>query len=151
MQNEDSRMRPRRNLWPWVRWLQFRSWRYSQKKPKETEDNLVQSLKYFSNRREILFPYNFEWVLLSCTHFVFALLDVKLFDSLCLCSFHFILLIISVDEGVVKVMDSKRTPLGNWANMQECLQKAWKRFTANTRGVWKPELIFQPLNVSTTC
>jgi hypothetical protein len=30
------------------------------KKPREIEDNLVQSLKYFSNRREILFPYNFE-------------------------------------------------------------------------------------------
>jgi hypothetical protein len=30
------------------------------KKTRETEDNLVQWLKYFSNRREILFPYNFE-------------------------------------------------------------------------------------------
>jgi hypothetical protein len=29
------------------------------KKPKEIEDNLVQSLNYFSNRRKILFPYNF--------------------------------------------------------------------------------------------
>ena len=27
-------------------------------KPKETEDNLFQALKHFSNRREILFPYN---------------------------------------------------------------------------------------------
>jgi hypothetical protein len=84
--------------------------------------------------------------------FCFRLLDVKrIIDSLCVCSFHFILLIIIVDEGVVKVMDSKRTPLKKWTNMQECLQKAWKRFTANTRGVWKPELTFQPLNVSTTC
>jgi hypothetical protein len=32
----------------------------SKKKLRETEDNLVQSLKYFSNRREILFSYNFE-------------------------------------------------------------------------------------------
>jgi hypothetical protein len=31
-----------------------------QKKPKDIEDNLVQSLTYFSNKREILFPYNFE-------------------------------------------------------------------------------------------
>jgi hypothetical protein len=29
-------------------------------KPKETEDNLVQALMYFGNRREILFPYNFK-------------------------------------------------------------------------------------------
>ena len=27
-------------------------------KPKETEDNLLQVLTHFSNRREILFPYN---------------------------------------------------------------------------------------------
>jgi hypothetical protein len=68
-----------------------------------------------------------------------------------MCSFHFILLIIVVDQGVVKVMDSKCTPFEKWTNMQECLQKAWKRFTANTRGVWKPDLTFQPLTISTTC
>ena len=30
------------------------------KKPQETENNLVQTLRYFGTRREILFPYNFE-------------------------------------------------------------------------------------------
>jgi hypothetical protein len=83
--------------------------------------------------------------------FYFGLLDIKrIIDSLYVCSFHFILLIIVVDQGVVKVMDSKCTPLEKWTNMQECLQKAWKWFTANTRGVWKLELIFQQLTVSTT-
>ena len=28
--------------------------------PKETENNLLRTLRYFGNRREILFPYNFE-------------------------------------------------------------------------------------------
>jgi hypothetical protein len=50
--------------------------------------------------------------------FCFRLLDVKhIIDSLCLCSFHFILLIINIDKGVVKVMDSKCTPLENWAKI----------------------------------
>jgi hypothetical protein len=85
-------------------------------------------------------------------HILFRLLDVKcIIDSLCVCRFHFILLIIVPDEAVVKVMDSKRKPLEKWANMQECLQRVWKRFIAKAKGIWKPELTFKPLNVSTTC
>lgn len=67
-------------------------------KPVETESNLVQALRFNDTKREILFPYKFD--------------------------FHFILLIIVPDEGVVEVMDSKRKPLKKWADMQECLQRA---------------------------
>jgi hypothetical protein len=151
MQNEDSRMQQRRNLWTWVRWLQFCSWRYSKKKP-ERQRITWYNREVFQQQKGNTISLQL-WVSVTVLYiFCFRLLDVKrIIDSLCLCSFHFIMLIINIDEGVVKVMDSKRTPLGNWANMQECLQKAWKRFTANTRGVWKQELTFQPLNVSTTC
>ena len=38
-------------------------------------------------------------------------------------SFHFILLIIQPDRGVVLVMDPKRKALETWADMQECIQK----------------------------
>ena len=74
-------------------------------------------------------------------HILFRLLDVKcIIDSLCVCRFHFILLIIVPDEGVVKVMDSKRKPLEKWAKMQECLQRVWKRFIKDVVGEWKLEL-----------
>ena len=45
--------------------------------PEDTEDNIVHVLRFQETKREILFPYNFEWVLLSCIHFLFRLLDVK--------------------------------------------------------------------------
>ena len=31
-----------------------------QKKPRETENNVVRALRFASTKREILFPYNFE-------------------------------------------------------------------------------------------
>jgi hypothetical protein len=67
------------------------------------------------------------------------------------CSFHYILLIICPEEGVVKVMDSKRKPFDKWADLQDLLQTAWKRFTRKARGVWKPELEFVAVDVSTIC
>src|SRR3954471_10461482 len=82
---------------------------------------------------------------------LFCLLGVKrIIDSLCVCSFHFILLIIVPDEGVVKVMDPGRRSMKSWEDMQACLQRAWKRFTAKTPGL-PAELTCEPLNVSTTC
>ena len=71
-------------------------------------------------------------------------------DSLCVCSFHYILLIICPEEGVVKVMDSKRKPFDKWADLQDLLQTAWKRFTRKARGEWKKELTFEHLKVSST-
>ena len=93
-------------------------------KPRETENNLVRALRFSSTKREILFPYNFRWVFTVLYTFYFRLVDVKcIIDSLCVRRFHFILLIIVPDEGVVKVMDPKRKPLADWADMQECLQR----------------------------
>ena len=92
-------------------------------RPHDTENNLVQALRFCSTKREILFPYNFKWVLLHT--FYFRLLDVIkcIIDSLCMRRFHFILLIIVPHKGQVIVMDPKRTPLAEWANMQEWLQR----------------------------
>jgi hypothetical protein len=82
---------------------------------------------------------------------LFCLLGVKrIIDSLCVCSFHFILLIIVPDEGIVKVMDPGRRSMDEWKDMQECLQRAWKRFTAKTPGL-PAKLKFVTLNVSTIC
>jgi hypothetical protein len=82
---------------------------------------------------------------------LFCLLGVKrIIDSLCVCSFHFILLIIVPDEGIVKVMDPGRRSMDEWKDMQECLQRAWKRFTAKTPGL-PAKLKFVTVNVSTIC
>ena len=91
--------------------------------PRETENNLVQGLRFSATKRKILFPYNFKWVLLHT--FEFRLLDVIkcIIDSLCVRRFHFILLIIVPDDELVKVMDPKRTSLADWANKQECLHR----------------------------
>ncbi|KAK1693048.1 hypothetical protein QYE76_009745 [Lolium multiflorum] len=57
--------------------------------------------------------------------------------------FHFILLIIDLHKGVVKVMDSKRKEHAEWADMAVILQRAWKRFITTVPGKWKPELTFE--------
>ena len=40
--------------------------------PHDTENNLVKELRFSSTKREILFPYNFKWVLYY-THILFSL------------------------------------------------------------------------------
>ncbi|KAK1699387.1 hypothetical protein QYE76_016084 [Lolium multiflorum] len=82
---------------------------------KDTEDNMVMFLVKQENKEEIFFPYNFK--------------------------FHFILLIIDLHKGVVKVMDSKHKEYAEWADMAVILQRAWKRFI--TTGKWKSELTFE--------
>ena len=64
--------------------------------------------------------------------------------------FHFILLVIEPDAGVVEVMDSKSKPLAAWGDMADMLQRAWKRFTNKAPGAWKKELELRPVPVSTT-
>jgi hypothetical protein len=59
-------------------------------------------------------------------------------------------LIIVPDEGIVKVMDPARRSMDEWKDMQECLQRAWKRFTAKTPGL-PAKLKFVTVNVSTIC
>ena len=92
----------------------------------ETENNLIKALSFFETKREIIFPYNFKWVLLS-SHILFCFLDVKcIIDDLCVRSFHFILLIIKPDKVVVQVMHSRRKPIEKWTDMQECLQSQFQ-------------------------
>jgi hypothetical protein len=92
---------------------------------KTTEDCLYDALLFNQTKREILFPYNFEWVLLSLYTFFFAYwFDVKcVIDELCLRRHHFILLVIHPDKARVQVMDSLRRDLDKWANLQKLLQK----------------------------
>ena len=97
----------------------------NKKTRKTTEDCLYEALLFNQTKREILFPYNFEWVLLSLYTFFFAYwFDVKcVIDELCLRSSHFILLVIHPDKARVQVMDSLRRDLDKWANLQKLLQK----------------------------
>ena len=97
----------------------------SEQQAVDTENNLVEALRFNENKREILFPYNFEWVLLSLYTFFFAYwFDVKgVIDELCLRRHHFILLIIHPDKARVQVMDSLRRDLDKWADLQKLLQK----------------------------
>ena len=64
--------------------------------------------------------------------------------------FHFILLIIELDTGVVELMDSKRKPLEAWGDMADILHKAWKRFANKSPGLRNKELRIKPVRVSTT-
>ncbi|KAK1653731.1 hypothetical protein QYE76_071536 [Lolium multiflorum] len=54
--------------------------------------------------------------------------------------FHYILLVIEPDTGVVEVMDSKSKPLEAWGDMADILHKAWKRFTNKSPGLKNKEL-----------
>ena len=45
---------------------------------KEAEDNLLKSLIKNQNKDTILFPYNGEWVLLSCAYSVSLITRVRL-------------------------------------------------------------------------
>ena len=67
--------------------------------PGETEHLLLTMLRKQSKRREILFPYHVMRM------------------------FHHILLIIEPHLGRVEVMDSKRLPLDDWADMQAMLKR----------------------------
>ena len=40
--------------------------------PKDVEEDLSRFLTEHNFVKEILFPYNFKWVFISCTHFIFA-------------------------------------------------------------------------------
>ena len=75
----------------------------NKKTRKTTEDCLYDALLFNQTKREILFPYNFEWVLLSLyTSFFAYWFDVKcVIDELCLRRHHFILLIIHPDKARV--------------------------------------------------
>ena len=81
------------------------------KHAKETEDNLLQSLIKNQNKDKILFHYNFKWVLLSCAYSVSLISRgySNVIDELaCVRRFHYILLEIKLEQGLVTVIGSKR-------------------------------------------
>ena len=55
--------------------------------------------------------------------FTFAYSMLSVIDELCVRRFHFILLIIQVDQGIVLVMDSKRRNHEMWVDLIEMLQR----------------------------
>ena len=98
-----------------------------EKHPKEADANLLQSLVLNQNKDIILFPYNFKWVLLCCGIFGFLISlgysNVILMSYACVRSYHYILLEIKLEKGVVTVLDSKRKDPKEYADMTEMLEK----------------------------
>ena len=87
------------------------------KHTEDKESSLLTFLKELNTQQEILLPYNFGSVLLCLVLQIrFCLLDVTkcswwvmhmpAYTNVCACSFHWILLIIKIDEGKVQVLDS---------------------------------------------
>ncbi|KAK1646115.1 hypothetical protein QYE76_063920 [Lolium multiflorum] len=66
--------------------------------------------------------------------------DLGFVDPYTVNGFHYILLVIEPDTGIVEVMDSKSKPLEAWGDMADILLKAWKRFTNKSPGLKNKEL-----------
>ena len=62
-----------------------------------------------------------------------AALDKQLMT--CYCLFHFILLEIKLDQGVVTILDSRRKDPEDYLDMTTMLQKVWKEFTRIATGL----------------
>ena len=94
-----------------------------QLKPDDVEDNLLRALVNQHQKEQILFPYNYLWVLLS--YILFCLLEVKcLIDESCVRRmYHFILIIIIPNLERVEFMDSKHKPRETWKDMGQMLQR----------------------------
>ena len=93
-----------------------------------TEANLLRSLVINEHKDIILFPYNFKWVLLSCGIIRFPFIspgysNVILMNYACVRSFHYILLEIKLEQGVVTVLDSRRKDPHDYADITAMLQK----------------------------
>jgi hypothetical protein len=69
---------------------------------------------------------------------------------MCVRRFHYILLVIEPDTGIVEVMDSKSKPLEAWGDMADILLKAWIRFTNKSPGLKNKELRIKQVPVSNT-
>ena len=98
-----------------------------QYRAQEAEANLLRSLEINEHKDIILFPYNFKWVLLSCAYSVSLISpgysNVILMSYACVRSYHYILLEIKLEKGVVTVLDSKRKDPKEYADMTEMLEK----------------------------
>jgi len=73
MQIEDRRMQAKKiyNI-GFINLNLFNEWEMK-KNPKQAEANLLQSLLQHQNKQKIIFPYNFEWVLLCIFGFPYLL------------------------------------------------------------------------------
>ena len=128
MQKEDLRMQQRinPNQWRWVHYQNIVHEITVKHNKKEIEDYLLRAFIKQQSKREILLPYNFQWVLYTVLYIhiiLFRLLDISVIDELHVWSFHFILHIIQFDQSRIQVMDSLRKNLSKWAPLQKILQK----------------------------
>ena len=98
---------------------------------KETGGNLLRFIGEQSFCDSILFPYNYRWESYwSVVHIQFFLLDVKcnswriyIYIYINMCSFHWILLNIQVDKGIVEVRDPLSRGLEGFRDLQHLLQR----------------------------
>ena len=91
-------------------------------KPNETEDVLVQALK----DRKPKGKYYFLTTSGECyfvIHIRFAYSMLSVIDELYMHRFHYILLIITPDKGLVQVMDPLRNESEKWKDLSEMLQR----------------------------
>ncbi|CAN6217309.1 unnamed protein product [Urochloa humidicola] len=81
--------------------------------PNRTTNNLFLALDRQHTCSYILLPYNYH--------------------------FHWIVLVIQVDFGMVMVLDPKREPTSKYQTLIDYLNRAWRRFMKKHRGVTKYE------------
>nr|TKW01054.1 hypothetical protein SEVIR_8G151800v2 [Setaria viridis] len=84
--------------------------------PKDTLERIYKFLEQQNYKQYILLPYNFN--------------------------FHWILLVIMIDQSNVIVLDSLRKPKYKYQDIQGMLNFAWKRFCMTRRGEFKEKLTF---------
>ena len=98
----------------------------------DTENNLLMFLKKLNTRPEILFPYNFRRAFIVLYYkFYFCLLDVKCVVECTMHArlykrvrwYHWILLIIRVNEETVEVLDSQNKDSSEYKNMYFMLDR----------------------------
>ena len=87
----------------------------------ETERNLLMFLTEQHYCNEILFPYRFKWVLLSSAYFYYY--PYSMLSVIHVRRFHWILLNIHVESGVVDIMDSMDKPTEEYKNMTTTLHR----------------------------
>lgn len=96
-----------------------------QEKPHEVEENFLRALskqhQFWENVVFLQLQVSVTFLYTFC--FAYSKLINYLIDELCVRRFHFILLVIEVDVGIVRFMDSKRKDPQIWADMSAILQR----------------------------
>lgn len=123
MQNEDARMQKRTNLWHWVHWPKYRSWSYGTTIRQGHRGKLAEVFREtkFQKGNTISLQLRVSVTVLYTFYFAYSMLTV--IDDLCVRRFHFILLIIRVDEGKVLIMDALRKKPEEWKDLRDMLQR----------------------------